>query len=913
MMEDKKGRQRTRIRLWLALALVAALLAVLIVPPMVSISRYKNRITQLISASLGRPVRLSAVELRLLPRPGFVITDLTVAEDPAYGTEPVLHANTVTASIRLLSLWRGKLQLDRISADEASLNLVRTPEGRWNLDSLFRTAAAKSKLAAGGDKRPPLPFLEATDSRINFKSGAEKLPFSLLSTDVTLWQESPGEWRIRLRGEPMRTDVVLNQGDTGIVQLAASLHQAAELRQMPVNLDLEWRDAQLGQLTRLWLGSDAGWRGALTGELHLEGTADAAQIKTQLRAKNVHRSEFAPAEPMDFDANCALLYHFSSRSFENLACDSPLGDGRIHLTGNLPTDGTPKLTVEVDRIPAGAGLDALRTVRSNFGPGLEARGLVSGKIVYAEPDVPPPSDPAGQIEPKKTISGKQEKQKAIPAPEGPLTGSLIVDGFELSGGALSEPLRLPQLIFAPSGMQSTPAPQPSRKGKQPVANPVAAPSQPQSLQTSFAILTSGMQPLNATVQLGLTGYAVTLSGQAPLERVKELARAAGLEEAGALDALTEPEPASAPEVKGKETPKSPAPKLEPAVVDLSATGPWVAAEKIPLRGISPIAPVATTDAAAATNDAETPAAASRFVAAVTVRNLRWKPDFLANSLEIAQATVHIENGATRWDPVVFTYGPLKGTASLTLPAGCTAPQSCPPQFTLQFGALDAAALQAAILGAQEKGTMISELLARLRPSPAPSWPLVEGTVKADSLLLGSVTLKEPVAALRIQSTTVEITSLDAGLLGGQVHGGGELQTAATAQQKPSYNVEGRFEKLSPIAVGQLLGQHWSGGDFAGNGKIELSGFTENDLAATAHGALHFDWKHGAVAGAQVPAALSRFDQWSADAEIANGAITLKQSETQRGVNKTLIQASAVFGAPAKVSFAPAEPAQQAKK
>ena len=45
---------------------------------------------------------MSGVELRLLPRPGFVITDLTVEEDPAYGAEPVLHANTVTAAIRLL-------------------------------------------------------------------------------------------------------------------------------------------------------------------------------------------------------------------------------------------------------------------------------------------------------------------------------------------------------------------------------------------------------------------------------------------------------------------------------------------------------------------------------------------------------------------------------------------------------------------------------------------------------------------------------------------------------------------------------------------------------------------------------------------------------------------------------------------
>ena len=99
----------------------------------------------LISASLGRPVRLSSVELRLLPRPGFVLTDLTVEEDPAYGAEPVLHANTVTASIRLLSLWRGRLEIDTISVDEASLNLVRTAAGRWNLDSLLRTATAQAQ------------------------------------------------------------------------------------------------------------------------------------------------------------------------------------------------------------------------------------------------------------------------------------------------------------------------------------------------------------------------------------------------------------------------------------------------------------------------------------------------------------------------------------------------------------------------------------------------------------------------------------------------------------------------------------------------------------------------------------------------------------------------------------------------
>src|ERR1019366_9008288 len=144
-----KGRHKRRARLWIAAAAMAAILALLIVPPLLSISRYKNRITQLMTASLGRPVRLSSVELRLLPRPAFVLTDLILQEDPAYGAEPVLHASTVTASIRILPLWRGRLQISRISVDEASMNLVQSPSGGWNLDSLFRTAASKPGQAGG--------------------------------------------------------------------------------------------------------------------------------------------------------------------------------------------------------------------------------------------------------------------------------------------------------------------------------------------------------------------------------------------------------------------------------------------------------------------------------------------------------------------------------------------------------------------------------------------------------------------------------------------------------------------------------------------------------------------------------------------------------------------------------------------
>jgi hypothetical protein len=253
MIENRNGRRGARITIWLVVSAVLVILALIVVPPFISIRRYQSRITQVISASVGRPVRLSSVELRLLPRPSFVLTDLSVEEDPAYGAEPVIHASTVKASIRLLPLWwRARLEISRISVDEASLNLVRTGTGQWNLDSFFRTAATRAGAGGGSEGAMPFPYLEATDSRVNIKDGVEKLPYSLVNADLSFWQETPGEWRIRLKGQPARTDVNLDLADTGVVRLEGRMQRGPDLHHMPIHLDVDWRNAQLGQRRLAW-------------------------------------------------------------------------------------------------------------------------------------------------------------------------------------------------------------------------------------------------------------------------------------------------------------------------------------------------------------------------------------------------------------------------------------------------------------------------------------------------------------------------------------------------------------------------------------------------------------------------------------------------------------------------------------
>lgn len=893
MTDGAGGKERLRKGLRIALATVAILVLVLVVPPLISVSRFKTQITQLISQSLGRPVRLSSVQARILPWPGFEISDLSVAEDPAYGAEPVLHANKVTASIRLLALFRGRVEIGKIDVDEASLNLVRAGPGRWNLDSIFRTAAAQTAAAPRARHVAPLPYLEATDSRINFKNGVEKLPFSLVNADLSLWQESPGEWRIRLRGQPARTDVSLHLEETGAVRMEASMRRAPALRQMPLHLDIDWQEAQLGQLARLITGSDPGWRGDLTGELHLDGTAEAAQIATRLRAAGVHRAEFTPVSPLDFDARCGFVYHYANRTVENLACDSPLGDGHVNVTGEKPgEDSPPNFSVQLDRVPVAAALDALRTLRSGLEPDLEAKGTVSGKIVYHVHS-------QGNAEPAESAAAVQIKRKDMAKAGGeevgPLTGSLTVEGLILTGAGLGRPILAPKFTLIPTPIGSATSQAPAEAGQ------IGAGSSAQALAGSVAVPAGGAVPLTFNLRFSRSSYQVAARGQASFARAREFAHVSGIPVAEALKALAG----------------------EPVTVDLTAEGPWIPAEVISLNGLSSaeVAPVSGPEPSASllsAGAAPVPSDLDTLTGTVNVHNANWQTDYLARHIAISDATLHIENGNLRWDPVDFTYGPLKGTGDLTLPAGCVsekAPQQpCPAQFQIHFDDLDAAEFESALLGARAKTTLLSNLINRIHPASAPPWPQLEGTVTADSLVLGPVTLQGVSASLEIVPTGAEIRSLDAGLLGGTVHLGGTLTKPATDQDKPAYAIEGDFQKLNASDLGKLLGLRWTGGALSGNGNVELTGYTDNDLAASAKGTLHFECRQGSIANARsaaaagatepppIPAVLAHFDRWTADASIADGVIDLGANQVISGTRKGSVEATIAFGDPPKVSF-----------
>src|SRR3984957_7277505 len=401
-------------------------------------SRLKFRIASSISSAVGRPVEIGSVHLRLLPRPGFGLENLGVYDDPAFGAEPMLRASEVTADLRLTSLVRGRMEIARLDLTEPSLNLVHGANGRWNLEALLERTAhnplaptAKAKT----EPRPGFPYIEATSARINFKSGPEKKPYALTSADFSLWQESENSWGVRLKAQPFRTDLNLN--DTGTLQVNGIWQRAAVLRDTPLQFSLEWSRAQLGQLTKFFTDNDQGWRGGAQVDLQLSGTPGKLQESAHTVIKDFRRYDISSGQPLRLATHCDAEFSSMNQEFHDVMCTAPVGSGLATLKGdmNLSGSGSYGLVLMAKNVPASAVVALALRAKKNLPEDLAAEGVVGGDFTIQRDAAPAPVRVAGRGEVSQFRLTSVARQGRI----GPGTIPFVLTTREAAANGASKP------------------------------------------------------------------------------------------------------------------------------------------------------------------------------------------------------------------------------------------------------------------------------------------------------------------------------------------------------------------------------------------------------------------------------------------------------------------------------------------
>jgi hypothetical protein len=488
----------------MVVAAVLILLALFLLRP--GASPLKSRITLSISSAVGRPVDIGSVHLRLLPRPGFDLENLVVYDDPAFGAEPMLRASEVTAALRLTSLVRGRLEIARLDMTEPSLNLVHAAGGRWNLEALLERTAHMPLAPTGKSKSEPrsgFPYIEATSARINFKSGPEKKPYALTNADFSLWQDSENSWGVRLKAQPFRTDLNLN--DMGLLQLSGTWQRADAVRDTPLNISLAWSHAQLGQVTKFFTGNDQGWRGEILLDVTLTGTPTELQIASDASMQDFRRYDITSGTALRLRAHCDSEYSSLSHEFHQVVCSSPVGSGFITLKGNMGLPGSHNygLVLAAENVPASMAARLAQRVKSNLPDDLVAGGVVRGSIRIDQ----------------KTGSGA--------APQ--FEGRGEIEGFRLASAANKADLGAENVPFLwTSGDPSKSGASRRSQTSHTSTSTVRFSDGPHLEFGPFPVAIGRVVPATARGWISRSGYNISLVGEADIAKALRAARTFGL-------------------------------------------------------------------------------------------------------------------------------------------------------------------------------------------------------------------------------------------------------------------------------------------------------------------------------------------------------------------------------------------------
>jgi hypothetical protein len=736
---------------------VLVLLILFLVRP--GASRLKSRIITSLSAAVGRPVDLGSVHIRVLPRPGFDLENLVVYDDPAFGSEPMLRASEVTADLRLSSLLRGRLEVAKLDLTEPSLNLVHHAGGGWNFQGLLERAA-RTPLAPTGriksEPRPVFPYIEGSSGRINFKNGAEKKPYALTNADFSLWQESENEWGLRLKALPFRSDMNLN--DTGQLQVNGTWQRAGTFRDTPVQFDVEWARAQLGQITKFFTGNDRGWRGDIRFDATVTGTPALLKISSIAVTDDFRRYDISSGTSLRLAGRCDGEYSTPEHEFHQIACNAPVGAGVLTITGDAGLPGSHRYALALTAldVPAGAIAALARRAKKDLPEDLMLEGTLRGKLSISENTGP---GAKSSVEGHGEIEGLRVSSASDKVELGPVTLPIVMTGAAASVPRDRAKTRLPQHAQLELG--------------------------------PFTIEKSRPGAAVAHGWVDRAGYHFTVLGDAEVGRTLRVARMFGLRATNSAAEGT-------------------------AQLNLQIAGSWLG------------------------QGGTAAFAGPQVMGSAKLRNVRFGLRGAGEPVEITSAEMQFSPDEVRVGKLNVKAAGTVWKGSLEMPRGCGTPENCPVRFQLNADEISLNEVNDWASPSPKSRPWYRLGSARRAPSLlARAW--ASGRVTADRFVLRGVSASRLSANVSLNAGRLEVSSLDAELLGGIYRG----KWQADFGGKPAVcSGSGNLTGVSLGSVSRLMKDDWVEG--TAGASYEIRGPCAADFWQSSEGALQVTVADGSL-------------------------------------------------------------------
>jgi hypothetical protein len=260
-----------------------------------------------------------------------------------------------------------------------------------------------------------------------------------------------------------------------------------------------------------------------------------------------------------------------------------------------------------------------------------------------------------------------------------------------------------------------------------------------------------------------------------------------------------------------------------------------------------------------------------------------RPAFLPAPVEIKTAEISLTPETIDWQNATLQYQALAMHGSFQVPALCAQAAPCPATFTLEPGDANAAMLQSALLGRREGffGTMLADL----GGSQHRVWPSLTGSVQWKTLDAGRLTVRNAVATIRIDGSSLAIRSFDGETLGGTIHASGSMEVQSGI---PHWSLDVQLRGVQPSEAAAIFKEKWGAGSGNLDAQLNLSGTSAADLSSSATGHVQFTWLKGGLALTGATSPLARFDRWTGEGSIAGSTVTLTNGTIARGSSATAV-------------------------
>lgn len=323
------------------------LLLILCLPLFINANQFKPTIETKLTAALGRQVAIGDIKLSIFSG-GVTVSDISIADDPAFSKSPFLTAKSLKVGVELIPLIFSKqVDVDSIAIDSPDVNLIHGPGGKWNYSSLGASASSTSpaaKTPSNSAANPPLSVkkLEIKNGKIVVSTaGSSQKPsvyenVDLEASDLSYTTQFP----FKLSAKGPGNAAIKVEGKAGPINPTDS-----SLTPLNATVDVEHLDLA----TTGFIDPSSGIAGILDFKADLNSDGKQMTSKGTVKINKLKASVAGSPSTVPVNVDYATVYALETQAGVLNQANVKIGNAVQHLTGtyNLAAN-PPKIDIKAN-------------------------------------------------------------------------------------------------------------------------------------------------------------------------------------------------------------------------------------------------------------------------------------------------------------------------------------------------------------------------------------------------------------------------------------------------------------------------------------------------------------------------------------------------------------------------------------